>query len=75
MIGVTLPEVSWTDLARFVKAAVSGGFDVAKVLLVLRRCGPGGVRGRRRQHQEEGMHRAPGVQEVERAIRLNDSHI
>lgn len=70
-----LPDVSWTNLPRFVKAAISGGFDVCKVFLVLRRCLPGGVGGRRRQHQEEGMQRAHVIQEVEGAICLNESNI
>lgn len=70
-----LPNVSWTHLPRFVKAAVSGGFDLSKVFLVLWRCCPGGVGGWRRQHQEEGMQRAPVIQEVEGAICLNDSNI
>lgn len=60
-----------TNLSWFVKAAVSGGFDVRIVFLVLRRWRPGEVGGRGRQQHEERTLRAPVVQEVEGAICLH----
>lgn len=67
-------NVNQTNLSWFVKAAVSGGFDVCKVFLVLRRCRPRRVGGRGRQQQEEWTQRAPVVQEVEGAICLNHAN-
>lgn len=64
-------HLNWTNLSRFVKAAVSGGFNVCIVFLVLRRCRPGSVGGRGRQQQEERTLRAHVVQEGEGAICLH----
>lgn len=64
-------DLNWTNLSRFVKAAVSGGFDVRIVFLVLRRWRPGIVGGWGRQQQEERKLRAPVVQEGEGAICLH----
>ncbi len=63
--------LTWMYLPWFVKAPVSRGFNVGEVFLVLRRRRPGGVRSRRRQHQEERMLGAPVVQEVKGAVRLD----
>lgn len=64
-------DLNWTNLSRFVKAAVSGGFNVSIVFLVLRRCRPGSVGGRGRQQQEERTLGAHVVQEGQGAICLH----
>lgn len=62
---------AWTNLSRFVEAAIPRGFDIGKGFLVVRSCRPGGVWSRRRQHHEEGVLRAPVVQEVQGPVRLH----
>lgn len=59
------------NLSRFIKASISGGFDVREALLVVRGCCPGRVRRRRGQHHEEGMLGAPVFQEVQRPVSLH----
>lgn len=59
-----------SNLPGFVKAAVSRSLNIAKLLLVLRCCRPGGVRSWRRQHEEERLLRDPVLQEGKGPVRL-----
>ena len=55
---------------RLVEAAIARSFDITELLLVLGSGGPGSVSGRRGQHHEERLPRAPLIQEVKGPVQL-----